>query len=348
MQKGLLEKIPFVLPNVEHRFCARHMYAHWRKDHKGLDMQQLFWASCKATNETAFQKHTSRIHALKGAALGDFMEKDPKYWSRAFFATHSKCDSVDNNFSEAFNSAILPASEDYWKDTKMGPIEPPLKRKLPGRPKQKRKREEGERLKGSKLSKHGSKMSCGCCGEFGHNIRTCPKKITPTDSTMEPPPSQASSHIMPNIDSPMEPSSQASSHTMPNIDSPMETPPSHASSHTMPTVPNASSRGTIARGRPRRASPRRGSSRGTTSGRIMEGYGIYTNLSNRMQILNPGRPSQRMLRTPNRKTMDQPHTATVRQSPASSATVAASSHITPVSHTPPSSQPATVSKPSST
>ncbi|KAK8574143.1 hypothetical protein V6N13_097134 [Hibiscus sabdariffa] len=142
---------------------------------------------------------------------------------------------------------ILP-SEDYWKDTKMGPIEPPLKRKLPGRPKQKRKREEGERLKGSKLSKHGSKMSCGCCGEFGHNIRTCSKKITPTDSTMEPPPSQASYH------------------TMPNIDSPMETPPSHASSHTMSTVPNASSRGTIARERPRRAS-----SRGTTSGRIMEG-----------------------------------------------------------------------------
>ncbi|KAK8646715.1 hypothetical protein V6N13_120493 [Hibiscus sabdariffa] len=80
----------------------------------------------------------------------------------------------------------------------------------------------------------------------------------------------------------------------------------------------------------------------------MEGYEIYTNPSNEMQILNPGRPSQRMLRTPNRKTMDQPHTATVRQSPASSATVAVSSHTTPVSHTPPSSQPSTVSKPSST
>ncbi|KAK8646714.1 hypothetical protein V6N13_120492 [Hibiscus sabdariffa] len=65
------------------------------------------------------------------------------------------------------------------------------------------------------------------------------QKLTPIDSTMEPPPSQASSHTMPNIDSPMEPSSQASSHTMPNIDSPMETPPSHASSHTMSTVPNA-------------------------------------------------------------------------------------------------------------
>ncbi|KAK8702042.1 hypothetical protein V6N13_020412 [Hibiscus sabdariffa] len=48
------------------------------------------------------RKHTSRIHALKEAAHGDLMEKDPKYWSMAFFAAHPNCESVDNNFSEAF------------------------------------------------------------------------------------------------------------------------------------------------------------------------------------------------------------------------------------------------------
>ncbi|KAK8705546.1 hypothetical protein V6N13_049146 [Hibiscus sabdariffa] len=149
---------------------------------------------------------------------------------------------------------------------------------------------------------------------------------------------------MSNIDSPMEPPpSQASSHTMPNIDSPMEPTPSQASSHTMPTISNASSRGTIVRGRHRRAS-----SKGTTGSRIMEGYGIYTNISNGMKILNLGRPSQRMLRTPNRKTMNQPHTATVRQPPASSANAVASSHTASVSHNPPLSQTAIVSKPSST
>ncbi|KAK8685835.1 hypothetical protein V6N13_124869 [Hibiscus sabdariffa] len=87
---------------------------------------------------------------------------------------------------------------------------------------------------------------------------------------------------------------------------------------------------------------------GITGSRIMEGYGIYTNLSNGMQILNLGRPSQRILRILNRKTMDQPHTATVTQFSASSATAAASSHNASVSHTPPSSQIATISKPPST
>ncbi|GLU12582.1 hypothetical protein SLE2022_292480 [Rubroshorea leprosula] len=35
------------------------------------------------------------------------MEKDGKFWSRAFLKCHSKCDSVDNNMSETFNSWIL-------------------------------------------------------------------------------------------------------------------------------------------------------------------------------------------------------------------------------------------------
>ncbi|KAK8617084.1 hypothetical protein V6N13_117052 [Hibiscus sabdariffa] len=52
MQKGLLEEIQMILPNVEHIFCARHMYANWKKGHTGHDMQQVFWACCKATTET--------------------------------------------------------------------------------------------------------------------------------------------------------------------------------------------------------------------------------------------------------------------------------------------------------
>ncbi|KAL4310223.1 hypothetical protein GQ457_01G012130 [Hibiscus cannabinus] len=274
---------------------------------KGGDLQLLFWAMCKATTEVEFQRHSSRMSKLKDKALRSLMTKDPKYWSKAYFSTMSKCDAVDNNFSEAFNSAIVPArfksiislfedvrhyvmnrlvsnklkcqnwktelcpkickkleenktssaychvtwngadgyevfckgdvfivdikgwkctcrswdligipcphvvcvilyrqerpeeyvidsyktstycslynsalpsipSEKFWNDTRMGPIDPPLKRKLPGRPKHKRKKEEGEQANGKKLSKRGVKMSCRLCGQFGHNIRTCPKK----------------------------------------------------------------------------------------------------------------------------------------------------------------------------
>ncbi|KAL4302080.1 hypothetical protein GQ457_10G012300 [Hibiscus cannabinus] len=109
MQKGLLEEVPLCLPNVEHRFCARHMYANWRKKHKGGDLQMLFWSCCKATTQPQFNQIAARIGELKKKAYDDLMLKDPIHWSKAFFSSRSKCDAVDNNFSETFNSTILGA-----------------------------------------------------------------------------------------------------------------------------------------------------------------------------------------------------------------------------------------------
>ncbi|KAK8701891.1 hypothetical protein V6N13_020269 [Hibiscus sabdariffa] len=109
MQKGLLEEVSMCLPHVEHRYCARHMYANWKKDHKGGDLQLLFWNCCKATIQPLFQKHANRIGKLKPKAYAYLMVRDPSHWSKAFFSTRSKCDAIDNNFSEAFNSAIIGA-----------------------------------------------------------------------------------------------------------------------------------------------------------------------------------------------------------------------------------------------
>ncbi|KAL4348962.1 hypothetical protein GQ457_17G000560 [Hibiscus cannabinus] len=109
MQKGLLEEVSMCLPHVEHRYCARHMYANWKKDHKGGDLQLLFWNCCKATTQPLFQKHADKIGKLKPKAYADLMVRDPSHWSKAFFSTRSKCDAIDNNFSEAFNSAIIGA-----------------------------------------------------------------------------------------------------------------------------------------------------------------------------------------------------------------------------------------------
>ncbi|KAL4283290.1 hypothetical protein GQ457_16G008550 [Hibiscus cannabinus] len=106
-QMGLLEEVQQCLPHVEHRYCARHMYANWKKDHKGGDLQLLFWNCCKATTQPLFRKHVDRICKLKPKAYDDLMEKDHSHWSKAFFSIRSKCDAIDNNFCEAFNSAII-------------------------------------------------------------------------------------------------------------------------------------------------------------------------------------------------------------------------------------------------
>ncbi|KAL4335024.1 hypothetical protein GQ457_07G004420 [Hibiscus cannabinus] len=284
MHKGLLEEVQQCLPHVEHRYCARHMYANWKKDHKGGDLQLLFWNCCKATTQPLFRKHANRICKLKPKAYADLMEKDPSHWPKAFFSTRSKCDVIDNNFFEAFDYAIIGArfksiismfedimhyvmhrlvehkkksiswkvwdltgipcphavcvilyreeslenyvihlykkevyqelysvviptipSEKYWQDSGMGKIDPTLKRKLPGRPKHKRRKEEGEVKGKTKLRKLGAKKSCRCCGLTGHNIRTCPKKqqANVQNHANQPPPMAA--HPGPSSSIPSDP-----------------------------------------------------------------------------------------------------------------------------------------------
>ncbi|KAL4285000.1 hypothetical protein GQ457_16G029830 [Hibiscus cannabinus] len=306
MQKGLLEEVPLCFPKIEHRFCARHMYANWRKVHKGGDMQMLFWKCCKATTQSEF--------------------------------ANSKCDAVDNNFSEAFNSAIIGArfksiisielcpriekkleehkklssschvvwngaegyevvhgddtfvvdvrewtctcrvwdligipcphavcvilyreeplnqyviglykkqkyhelysvvmptvaSEKFWKDCGMGKIDPALHRKMPGRPKHKRRKEDGE------VENDG---------------------LSPTPSA---PPSSQASYVPPSSQIPSPPSSQTSD--VPPQSAPQSTPtmvfmptPSiqqlselDCSSHAI-TLPINQNKGTSSLGRP--------------------------------------------------------------------------------------------------
>ncbi|KAK8627969.1 hypothetical protein V6N13_063684 [Hibiscus sabdariffa] len=61
MQKGLLKEVPVCFPKIEYRFCARHMYANWRKVHKGGDLQLLFWKWCKETTQSEFVKYANII-----------------------------------------------------------------------------------------------------------------------------------------------------------------------------------------------------------------------------------------------------------------------------------------------
>ncbi|KAL4280508.1 hypothetical protein GQ457_03G025190 [Hibiscus cannabinus] len=367
MQKGLLEEMQPILPNVEHGFCARHMYANWKKENSGHDMQQLFWACCKATTEAEFHKHSARMATLKDTALSSLLKRDPKHWSKAFFRTHSKCDAVDNNFGEAFNSAIISAryvheayrkenyhslyhyalptipSEAFWKDTKMGPLEPPVKRKLPGRPKQKRKREEGETTKGFKLSKRGSKCTCRCCGVLGHNTRTCHSKNnvsqeTQDSTSLQPASTDVSQPPAPNPSQPA--TTDVSQPRTPNPSQPATTdvsqppapnPSQPATSHaSQPQFLNSRNTSTKTKGKTSCGRQSTKPSLGPGGRKIMEGIGLYTNEKTGMQILNPGRPSQMLVRRPNTRSHATLSEPLIPSQPAPLSQQSESTHPAPV------------------
>ncbi|KAK8626531.1 hypothetical protein V6N13_134174 [Hibiscus sabdariffa] len=309
MQKGLLEEMQLILPNVEHRYCARHIYANWKKENSGHDMQQLFWACCKATTEAEFHKHSARMATLKDTALSSLLKRDPKHWSKAFFRTHSKCDTVNNNFGEAFNSTIIYAR--YWDLTGIPCSHSicvilfnykPLERG--SFLEEQNKREKGETIKGFKLSKRGSKCTCRCCGVLGHNTRTCHSKnnVQTQDSTsLQPAATDVSQPPAPNPSQPT--TTDVSQPPAPNPSQPA------TSQTSQPQFPNSKNTSTKTKGKASCGRQSTKPSLGPRGREIMEGIELYTNEKTGMQILNLDRPSQMLVRRPNTRshaTMSEP------------------------------------------
>lgn len=70
----------------------------------------------------------------------------------------------------------------FWPQTGFPDILPPKARRMPGRPKKNRNREQGEPGAGVKLGKKGVRMRCSLCLMYGHNKSTCK---TPKEECVE-------------------------------------------------------------------------------------------------------------------------------------------------------------------
>nr|KAJ0199903.1 hypothetical protein LSAT_V11C600319840 [Lactuca sativa] len=62
--KGLVEATKDIRPHVEHRQCARHIYANFRKVYSGIQFRKMFWAAAKSTTEGDFKIKMDRIKTL--------------------------------------------------------------------------------------------------------------------------------------------------------------------------------------------------------------------------------------------------------------------------------------------
>ncbi|XP_052623081.1 uncharacterized protein LOC128128204 [Lactuca sativa] len=105
--KGLLESVKVILPHVEHRQCARHIYANFNKAFSGLELKKLFWACAMSCVEGDFLRNMEKIKTISPSAYEYLMSKEPKTWCRAYMSVGFACEAVENGISECFNSIIV-------------------------------------------------------------------------------------------------------------------------------------------------------------------------------------------------------------------------------------------------
>ncbi|KAL4581754.1 hypothetical protein LXL04_006282 [Taraxacum kok-saghyz] len=109
VEAGIVEAVKEVLPAAEHRQCARHVYANYKKEYNGVDYRKLFWDDSMSTTKSSFVGTMEELKALNGNAYKHLMTRKPESWSRAFFSEGRACEAVENGISESFNSVILEA-----------------------------------------------------------------------------------------------------------------------------------------------------------------------------------------------------------------------------------------------
>ncbi|GJV78173.1 hypothetical protein Tco_1509757 [Tanacetum coccineum] len=97
-----------VMPLAEHRQCAKHIYANFRKKFTWVQYRNLFWKAAKATYPAKFEQVMKEINDISNDRT-TLRTDHPESWSRAFFTTDKACDAVENGISECFNALIVDA-----------------------------------------------------------------------------------------------------------------------------------------------------------------------------------------------------------------------------------------------
>ncbi|WOL11594.1 hypothetical protein Cni_G20358 [Canna indica] len=80
-----------------------------QKKWRGGQYKKLLWWAAWSTYEEDFKDHLKEIGRMNVDAAISLLKYPPQTWCRAYFTTNCKNDTVDNNFSESFNSWIREA-----------------------------------------------------------------------------------------------------------------------------------------------------------------------------------------------------------------------------------------------
>ncbi|CAH9089809.1 unnamed protein product [Cuscuta europaea] len=133
-QKGLMPALYETLPEVEHRRCARHIYAIWRRTHPSIELQRQFWVCCKFASKREFERNLEVLKSLSEMGrpkknrikeLGEF-PRTGKLPKRGTNITCQLCFKKDHNKKGCpSKDQILQGTTTFVDDQEDGTANPP-------------------------------------------------------------------------------------------------------------------------------------------------------------------------------------------------------------------------------
>lgn len=102
----MLNAVRDELPKVEHILCARHILENWKKTHKDIELERMFWKIARSYTTASFATNLEVLKRYNQAAYDTLQCTAPTTWSRAFFKLGSCCNDNLNNLSESFNRNV--------------------------------------------------------------------------------------------------------------------------------------------------------------------------------------------------------------------------------------------------
>lgn len=127
-----------------------------------------FIVSLGAKNCSCGHWDITGIPCIHGLSAIHFMRHDPADYVHPCFTVEA--------YRKAYSFGLQAINgEKMWPKASGYPIEPPLIRKMPGRPKKKRIRDKEEKdpKNPNRLRRTGLQMTCQNCFQVGHNARSC-------------------------------------------------------------------------------------------------------------------------------------------------------------------------------
>ncbi|KAK4410367.1 hypothetical protein Sango_0109700 [Sesamum angolense] len=70
-QKGLIEALRELVPDAEHRYCLRHMYANFKIKFKSAQLKEFFWKAASTANKQEFHIYMKRIAEIDPKIASD-------------------------------------------------------------------------------------------------------------------------------------------------------------------------------------------------------------------------------------------------------------------------------------